>query len=260
MKNLRNFRLNKIKKTIIKMSGPKIDPKELHPKILTFTDPDPDSIIHQFHPNLTPRQIFALGSFGGTYWRPIKSAVTNTTHKNHHIKFTKILQNPTKTKIEKKSSKVPKNKKISKKLKKRIQPNSEKEKYENWFSAIPDNYLIQKFENYDKKVNNYKVKCGSTLEQWEEKNWIKEQDPYGWVEWYCNFSLGRRSEDDERQIKRWLAFCGPKGRFRRQLINRIYRKKGDFDDFGISPVVRQSLQHWGFMLTKEDFESYDFKG
>ena len=30
---------------------------------------------------------------------------------------------------------------------------------------------------YDKHVNKYKVKCGSTLEDWESRNWITEQDP-----------------------------------------------------------------------------------
>lgn len=25
-----------------------------------------------FKPNLSPKQIFSLGTFGGTYWRPIK--------------------------------------------------------------------------------------------------------------------------------------------------------------------------------------------
>ena len=29
-----------------------------------------------FKPNLTPKQMFRLGSFGGTYWRPIYSAIT----------------------------------------------------------------------------------------------------------------------------------------------------------------------------------------
>ncbi len=30
----------------------------------------------EFKPNLTPRQMFLLGSFGGTYWRPIYSSIT----------------------------------------------------------------------------------------------------------------------------------------------------------------------------------------
>lgn len=40
-----------------------------------------------FRPNLTPRDMFMLGSFGGTYWRPIKSGVTGKTHKNEHLKY-----------------------------------------------------------------------------------------------------------------------------------------------------------------------------
>ncbi len=30
----------------------------------------------EFIPNLTPRQIFKMGSFGGTYFRPIYSSIT----------------------------------------------------------------------------------------------------------------------------------------------------------------------------------------
>lgn len=279
------------------ISSPILQPEDTIPKTLTFSDPDPNSIIHKFHPNLSPRQIFILGSFGGTYWRPIKCSITGKTHKNHHLKFSKIpitekeknkknekkfeklqhSENPKTAKNKKtekllktekpdknkktvpKPSKANKNKKtVQKPSKKRIQKNPSS--FKNLFSRIPPTYLTTPFENYNKNINKYKVKCGSTLSQWQEKNWIRAQDPYGWVEWYCNFYVGRRSDDDERQIKRWLAFCGPKGRFRRQLINRIYRKKREFDDFGVSPVVRQSLQHWGFVLTKEDFESYEFKG
>ena len=30
----------------------------------------------EFRPDLSPKEIFELGSFGGTYWRPITSRVT----------------------------------------------------------------------------------------------------------------------------------------------------------------------------------------
>jgi hypothetical protein len=35
-----------------------------------------------FNPNLTPAEVLASGSFGGTYFRPIKSSVTNATYRN----------------------------------------------------------------------------------------------------------------------------------------------------------------------------------
>ena len=41
----------------------------------------------EFRPNLTPREIFKAGSFGGTYWRPIYSSVTNKKYKNIHKKY-----------------------------------------------------------------------------------------------------------------------------------------------------------------------------
>ncbi len=41
----------------------------------------------EFRPNLTPREIFKMGSFGGTYWRPIHSAVTRKNHRGAHLKY-----------------------------------------------------------------------------------------------------------------------------------------------------------------------------
>ena len=82
-------------------------------------------------------------------------------------------------------------------------------------------------------LNKYQVKSGTSLEFWESKGWIHPIDPYGWVQWYCNFFSGRRCEDDERQIKRWCNFAGPKGRFRRQLISKIIRNNSNFDDFSM---------------------------
>jgi len=47
---------------------------------------------------------------------------------------------------------------------------------------------------------------------------------------------------------------GEKGRFRNHLITLIINKNGDFNDKTISPKIRQTLQHWGYRLTKKDFE------
>ncbi len=164
-----------------------------------------------FRPNLSPREIFKLGSFGGTYWRPIYSSVTKKNYKNQHKKYPK-----------------------------------------SWWKNIPENWLISSWENYDVNINKYKVKVGTTLEFWEEKGWIHEQNPYGWMQWYCDFYNGKRGDDDERQIDRWIKTAGPNSRFRRALINKILKEETLYNDISISPKIRQTLQHWGYKLTKKD--------
>lgn len=137
-----------------------------------------------FTPDLSPREIFILGSFGGTYWRPIHSRVTNKNYKNEHKKFP-------------------------------------------FLADLPNS--IMTLQHYDKNINKYKVKVGTTLEYWESKGWITKYDPYGWVQWYCNFFAGRRiPEEDERQIKRWIA------------IKKRFNKD--------TPAIRQTLQHWAILL------------
>tara|TARA_B100000902_G_scaffold331862_1_gene329475 strand:- start:3377 stop:3928 length:552 start_codon:yes stop_codon:yes gene_type:complete len=169
----------------------------------------------EFKPNLTPRQMFKMGSFGGTYWRPIRSKFFKGILRNAHHKYPK-----------------------------------------SWWKGIPEKHMVLPFNKYDKSINKYGVKVGTTLEFWESKNWIRPNNPYGWVQWYCDFHNGQRSYDDKRQVRRWLALAGPRGRFRRMLISLI-DKKGtgiqSWNDPTISPAIRQTLQHWGYKLTKEDY-------
>jgi hypothetical protein len=94
-----------------------------------------------------------------------------------------------------------------------------------WAGELGTHLIIS--SKYDATVNYYKVSCGSSLEFWEDKGWIKSVDPRGWFQWYCRYHQGRRSSDDLRQIKRWIALSKRFGRRRIQ-----------------SSVVKQVLLHW----------------
>lgn len=170
----------------------------------------------EFRPNLTPAEVMQRGSFGGTYWRPIYSGVTGQKLSGQWKEFPK-----------------------------------------SWYKGLSvKEELTRSWNNYSKSTNRYGVKCGGTLDMWESSGWISTEDPYGWYQWYCRFYLGRRTSDDARQIKRWSGVCGKKGRFRNNLIGKCARGGTTFDDASISPVIRQSLQHWGYVLTKRDADAY----
>jgi hypothetical protein len=81
------------------------------------------------------------------------------------------------------------------------------------------------------------------------RQWISDADPYGWFQWYCRFYQGRQSSDDMRQISRWVGVAGTKGRFRSQLCNKLLASGRQADDATISPVIRQTLWHWGLEMT-----------
>ncbi|KAF4112843.1 hypothetical protein G5714_005388 [Onychostoma macrolepis] len=136
-----------------------------------------------------------------------------------------------------------------------------KQHYKDAWQELPKDWLdglnISKqvaSSTYRENVNTYKVKCGGSLEMWESSGWIVPQDPYGWFQWYCRFYQGRQTEDDARQISRWAKCAGVKGRWRQNLITKVVRSGCACDNPTVSPVVRQTLQHWGYKLTLEDYK------
>mmetsp|Transcript_4372 Transcript_4372/g.15169 ORF Transcript_4372/g.15169 Transcript_4372/m.15169 type:complete len:321 (-) Transcript_4372:80-1042(-) len=125
---------------------------------------------------------------------------------------------------------------------------------ESWFAGLaPSMYNSRR---YNIKTNKYGVKAGQDQAFWEQNGWINKQDPRGWFQWYTRFFLGRRTEDDARQISRWVGVAGPKGRWKRALLNKIVDAHARFDDGNISPVIRQTLLHWAFETTEEDVRKH----
>ena len=169
-----------------------------------------------FTPNKTPVEIIKEGAFGGTYFRDIYSGVNDKWYQNSWKEFNFL---------------------------KDIDP-----------KLYSSNY-------YDVRVNKYGVKRGTSLRFWENKGWINGQDPYGWPQWYCQYYLGRRSDDasetsrankvseDEKQIKRWNGIIN---RFKSILVKMIKDKGAKFDNYSISPKIRQILLHWGHELVESN--------
>ncbi len=89
----------------------------------------------------------------------------------------------------------------------------------------------------DPKLNFFEVSASQPLSVWQEKGWINPQDPLGWFQWYCRYYQGRRSKDDDRQIKRWKAM--------KRHIAQI--KKGcSPGDLTCRRKQRQALLHWAY--------------
>ena len=83
-----------------------------------------------------------------------------------------------------------------------------------------------------------------------KKGWINEIDSYAWFQWYFRYWLGRRSQDDERQINRWKGIVS---RLRGKIVKMIKDAGGNFDYDSISPKIRQILLHWVYESTEKDF-------
>jgi hypothetical protein len=104
--------------------------------------------------------------------------------------------------------------------------------------------------DYKPKSNKWKIRSGKDYRFWKDMGWMHKDDPYGWFEWWCKYDMGRRHEDDKRQISRWQAFCGNEGRWRNNIYRQV-QKSGE--DWTVSPRIQQSLLHWGYEINNSDY-------
>lgn len=147
--------------------------------VYLLIEPAGENFHPDFRPELTPKQMLALGVFGGKY-------LTDCTQ----------------------------------------------EFPAEWFE---DARLCP--ERHDPELNLFGVNASQPLAVWREKGWIRDDDPRGWFQWYCRYFLGRRGEDDERQVKRWRAV-------RRHIAQlKKHCRRGDLK---CRPRQRQALLHWAY--------------
>ena len=114
----------------------------------------------------------------------------------------------------------------------------QKEFPKDWFKkAKMVNADVTVEKNHDAKLNFFRVNASQPLKIWQKKGWLNEQDPRGWFQWYCRYFQGRRTEDDLRQIKRWMLIKRHVSQVRKHC------KKGDFN---CRRKQRQALLHWAY--------------
>jgi hypothetical protein len=133
----------------------------------------------EFKPELTPREMLALGVFGGKYMTDCR-----------------------------------------------------KEFPKSWFARAK---LAD--DKRDDALNYFGVDASQPLSEWRRKGWIHADDPRGWFQWYCRYYMGRRHEDDARQIRRWKAFRRHPGQIKAHC---------ESGDFSCRRRQRQALLHWAY--------------
>ena len=143
------------------------------------TEPPGKNFHPEFKPQLTPKQMLALGVFGGKYMTDCRAEFSADW-------FTRAKLSPRRS---------------------------------------------------DAKLNFFGVNASQPLSVWRKKGWIWPGDPRGWFQWYCRYWMGRRCEDDFRQIGRWKAV--------RRHIAQL-RKHCRPGDLKCRRKQRQALLHWAY--------------
>lgn len=107
-------------------------------------------------------------------------------------------------------------------------------------SEFPKSWFVKAklcSNKHNPKLNYFGVNASQPLSVWRKKGWINPQDPRGWFQWYCRYYMGRRTLDDERQIKRWKAI--------KRHVAQI-KKHCKPGDISCRRIQRQAVLHWAY--------------
>lgn len=108
---------------------------------------------------------------------------------------------------------------------------------QNEFPADWFRNAILRPDGADPNINYFGVSASQPLSVWRKKGWVWDNDPRGWFQWYCRYYLGRRCDDDERQIKRWRAM--------RRHVAQV-EKNCEKYELDCRPKQRQALLQWAY--------------
>jgi len=144
-----------------------------------LVEPEGRNFDPEFKPELTPKQMLALGIFGGKYMTDCRKEFPASW-------FTRARLSP---------------------------------------------------QRKDPSLNYFGIDASKPLSYWRAKGWINDQDPRGWFQWYCRYYMGRRTDDDARQIRRW-----------KQIVRHIAQIKHACEpgDLHCRPRQRQAVLHWAY--------------
>lgn len=111
------------------------------------------------------------------------------------------------------------------------------EKYVKKASVLPfaPDYTPEQLEEmgvYDQVYGD--AESEASMEKWPE-HWVNPQDPLGWLQWYQRYAGGRRTDDDDRQMKRWRSFKARHGS--QYLKNPTDRRRAALRNWGIDGDV-----------------------
>jgi hypothetical protein len=110
--------------------------------------------------------------------------------------------------------------------------------------GIPSKYtnhknVLKRGDEPDITINKFKVKSRQSLKVWKENNWVTENSPLGWFEWYVKYFEGRRIPgEDKWQIGRFNSFVA---RHQGQINNDPKSKNKDH-----RVVQKQALLQWAW--------------